>query len=156
MIIWVQSIENKTAKSGNSYDLAQCKDENGQDCKFSLFDTEMKNLFLNAKNNSQAIDLVTEAKGNFVNAVSGKLLDDFSGRYPTETPSEATTATTEPPKGKTPISPQEKGMFWKEVGENFRAKLFDKDDGANGSLLWRAYMTQMFTSLEIKFEKKGE
>ena len=73
-----------------------------------------------------------------------------------ETPSEATTATTEPPKGKTPISPQEKGMFWKEVGENFRAKLFDKDDGANGSLLWRAYMTQMFTSLEIKFEKKGE
>ena len=54
------------------------------------------------------------------------------------------------------IAPQEKGMWWKEVGENFRAKLFDKDDKGNGSLLWRAYVTQMMTSLEIKFDKKKD
>ncbi len=46
-----------------------------------------------------------------------------------------------------------KMFWWKEVGENFRAGLFKKDDG-NGALLWKAYIAQMMVSLEIKIEKK--
>jgi len=53
------------------------------------------------------------------------------------------------------IAPQEKGMWWKEVGENFRTGLFKKDEG-NGALLWRAYITQMLASLEITIERKEE
>jgi len=51
------------------------------------------------------------------------------------------------------IAPQEKGMWWKEVGENFRAGLFKKDEG-NGALLWTAYIAQMLSSLEITIETK--
>lgn len=79
MIVWVSSIEVKTIKTGrnagNPYDMAICKDENGKDINFGLFEPELKKLFANAKENSQAIDLVTELKGDFMNAVSGKLLD---------------------------------------------------------------------------------
>ncbi len=61
---------------------------------------------------------------------------------------------THPQKPEQVIAPQEKGMWWKEVGENFRVGLFKKDDTeGNGSTLWRHYVTQMLTSLEIKIEK---
>ncbi len=54
-------------------------------------------------------------------------------------------------------SSPETGMWWKEVGENFRAGLFKKDDDRNGALLWRAYIAQMLSSLEITIEKsKGK
>ncbi len=46
------------------------------------------------------------------------------------------------------IAPQEKGMWWKEAGECFRSKLFNKDDNGAGSFLWRAYIKQMLSSLE--------
>jgi hypothetical protein len=49
-------------------------------------------------------------------------------------------------------APQERGMWWKEVGENFRSGLFKKDEG-NGKLLWKAYVAQMLTVLDIKFDK---
>ena len=53
------------------------------------------------------------------------------------------------------IAPQERGMWWKEVGENFRAGLFKKDEG-NGALLWKAYVAQMLSSLEIEIKRKED
>jgi len=64
----------------------------------------------------------------------------------------------EPLPGETPkreISGEERGLWWKEVGLNFRAGLFKKDEG-NGALLWRAYITQMLASLELTIGKSKE
>ncbi len=47
----------------------------------------------------------------------------------------------------------ERGMWWHEVGDNFRAGLFLKDEG-NGALLWKAYIAQMLSSLEITIKPK--
>ena len=44
-----------------------------------------------------------------------------------------------------------KEFWWKEVGENFRAGLFKKDEG-NGKKLWELYVKQMTKSLEITFD----
>lgn len=63
----------------------------------------------------------------------------------------------EPPeedRAKPIISGAEKGLWWKEVGENFRAGLFKKDDNANGTKLWNLYIKQMLASLEITLEKE--
>jgi len=57
-----------------------------------------------------------------------------------------------PGEPKPEIAPQERGMWWKEVGENFRAGLFKKDEG-NGKILWDKYVKQMTTSLEINFKE---
>ncbi len=78
----------------------------------------------------------------------------LSGDY---TPPDKVTPKTETkPRPVTPkpdIAPQEKGMWWKEAGENFRSGLFKKDDGKDGTQLWKAYTKQMLTSLEITIEK---
>ena len=59
-----------------------------------------------------------------------------------------------PPQTKPEIAPQEKGMWWKEVGENFRAGLFKRDDNKDGAYLWKTYIKQMLSSLEIIIPKK--
>lgn len=69
-----------------------------------------------------------------------------------EKPKPTVAPPTNPPTSR--IAGEERGMWWKEVGENFRKGLFDKDDGKNGTMLWHAYQAQMFASLEITFEKK--
>ena len=48
---------------------------------------------------------------------------------------------------------KDKEFWWREVGENFRAGLFKKGEG-NGAFLWRAYIAQMLSSLEITIETK--
>ena len=58
-----------------------------------------------------------------------------------------------PKEQKPEIAPQERGMWYKEVGENFRAGLFKKDDNAAGSYIWQAYIKQMLSSLEITIPK---
>ena len=52
------------------------------------------------------------------------------------------------------IAPQEKGMWWKEVGECFRAGLFKKDDNGAGTYLWKAYVKQMLIAVDVSIEPK--
>ena len=50
---------------------------------------------------------------------------------------------------------KDKIFWWGEVGENFRTKLFNKNEG-NGAILWEAYVKQMLSSLEITIPKKSK
>ena len=52
------------------------------------------------------------------------------------------------------IHPQEKGMWFKELGECIRAGLINKEDKGNGTYLWKVYIKQMLASLEIKLPKQ--
>jgi len=113
------------------------------------------------KNRTSAVELIKNNPGKAVSLNYGSYMNkeyihtvDLVGdKLPpgVEPPKDMT-----PPRGIPQIAPQEKGMWWKEVGENFRAGLFKKDDDGNGALLWRAYVTQMLASLEINIKSKKE
>ena len=53
----------------------------------------------------------------------------------------------------TPISPQQKGMWWKEVGEMIRSGHIKRDTPV-GERLYQAYFAQMQVSLEIDIKKE--
>jgi hypothetical protein len=54
---------------------------------------------------------------------------------------------------KSEISPQEKGMWWKELGECLRDGTINKDDSESGTYLWKCYINQMVTSLGLSRSK---
>ena len=54
------------------------------------------------------------------------------------------------------IAPPERGMWWKEIGENFRAGLFKKDGNTSETYLWGLYIKQMLSSLEITLPVKSK
>ena len=77
-------------------------------------------------------------------------------------PAEKPTLTTETPDqaeidasvGKArQVAPQERGMFWKELGEMLRAGDIDKDS-PHYKTLRKAYYAEMFSVLGIKIEQK--
>ena len=167
MIIWCKELEVKTIKTGknagNPYDLAHCKDENGNDCNFTLFDPELKKLFANAKENSQAIDLVTETKGNFTNAVSGKLLE-VGGEHPpvggiqehSDAVNDARAIEESAGKANPPQplpAPQAVGMWWKVVADLIIAgKLSEVLGKENAISALEEFRGTMLSTLRIPFK----
>jgi len=111
------------------------------DKTYNIFDQSLWNLF----NDGLAVELMLEKQGRWLNVTGAKPAPKPSAE---EAPAPARITRLE-------IAPQERGMWWKEVGENFRSGLFKKDEGS-GALLWRAYVAQMLASLEIKLGKKEE
>ena len=71
-----------------------------------------------------------------------------------ELPPQAPKLKPEQPKEKpSEVAPQERGMWWKEVGEMIRAGKISSDK-PEGALMIRAYYAQMFTSLGIELKDK--
>lgn len=76
---------------------------------------------------------------------------DKTGKWCNET--EGNTTETPPPNR--PVSGEERGMWWKELGEMIRANKVTYEQ-PNGKIFIAAYWLQMSTTLQIKPEKKGE
>jgi len=133
-IIVIQSADQKVTKAGDKTYLLVV-DKAGK--KYYCWDMELWDII---KPNF-TFDAEIEEKGNFSNIIA-------------VTPIKDQPPISQQDPGEVTVAPQERGMWWKEVGENFRAGLFKKDDQGDGTLLWRAYIAQMLSSLNIKIERK--
>ena len=54
-----------------------------------------------------------------------------------------------------PISGQEEGMWWKQLGDDLRSGHIDKTT-SQGKLVRRVYFSKMFQVLGIKFDQEGD
>lgn len=151
-ITLVNNVESRQDKKGNDYSRVTITGDDGKEHGYAVYDSDIIGAIRNAFNMDQPVVITLDKVGNFWNIVGVKLA---TGQLPS---AEQQVKETVPPAQPTNrfIAPEEKGMWWKEIGENFRTKLFDKDDKANGTLLWRAYILQMMTSLELEFNKEKE
>lgn len=113
----------------------------------NIFNREWLPLLEQSQDENVPLHFTKEKSGKFYNI---KTLEVAEEELPEKEVEQKVSAKATP----NVISPQEKGMFWKEIGENFRAGLFKKDDNAAGSYLWRAYVKQMLASLEITIPKQ--
>ena len=158
MIVWIENIETKTIQSGEnagtSYDVATVKDGENKERKFSLFDPELKKLFAAAKETGSAIDLrVEKNKRGFLNAVEGKLIAQEIAELPSPPPPDETLMKESAGDVVKP-SPQEIGMWWKELGEWLRMKENEKGADPFWLEMRTAYFAHMFMALPLKIKTK--
>jgi len=144
VIVTIQTISQEFTKTGAEYQKVTGITGDGRPTTKSVFDN-LKDKWELLKENA-TLDFTMVQKGQFWNVTDIKPIELSS---PTEP------GMLEEHERKRFVSPEERGMWWKEVGENFRAGLFKKDEG-NGALLWRTYIAQMLSSLEITIERKEE
>ena len=159
MIITITELTQEFTKSGAEYVKAKGVTQDGQE--------STKSIFNNLKDSwpllevGATLDFTMEKKGQFWNVTAINPAGEKPAIKPSIKPavppvakttdSQRTNAEIKQPL--TFINPQEKGMWWKEVGENFRAGLLKKDNPA-GKYLWQQYIKQMLASLEINIPKE--
>ena len=116
-IIVVKGTEQKTASSGNIYLSVTDK----SDKKYSIFERGLWNLF----EDGFAVKLIGEQKGQFFNVSGAEAVKDAEViKQAKEAPAET--------------SPQEEGMFWKELGECLRTGFIKSD------VLRKFYLAKMY------------
>lgn len=160
MIITVTELTQEFTKSGAEYVKVKGTTPDGQESTKSIF-SNLKDSWTLLEVGA-TLDFSMEKKGDFWNVVAIKSVGQKAVEWADLTGAEK--ATPQPVKPAQPseiikqtvISGVEKGLWWKEVGENFRAGIFKKDDKGSGTYLWREYIKQMLVSLEIKIEVKKE
>ena len=83
------------------------------------------------------------------------ILDEIIPASLPDNPPEAVQSTTQPPKEEsngnvptTPVAPQERGMWWKELGESLRYGLIDHSK-PHGRALKYAYFNEMYRVLNL-------
>lgn len=105
-----------------------------------------------------AVMLSGETQGDYFNVDNIEVLDEGVEPEPTATTSRGLANNGEETRQ---VAPQERGMWFKEVGENFRAGIFKWDDKEKprNKLRLMAYFTAMDVALGVTEEKstnKGE
>ena len=115
----------------------------------NIFNGDWLPLLEQSQAENRPLQFTKEKSGNFYNIKSLELVE-----LPEKDALKTPVTNVLPGESKSGIAPQEKGMWWKEMGECFRAGLFKKDDNAAGTQLWQAYIKQMLSSLGITISKE--
>jgi len=145
MIIKITEVTSEYTSKGSEYLKVKGITPDNNEVTKSVFDN-LKD-FWDLLEVGNSVDFTLEQKGKYWNVVGIKPVKTDDNRPPLQKSHDEHSSTPQ-------VAPQERGMWWKEVGENFRAGLFKKDDGGAGEFLWKAYIKQMFISLELKYNKE--
>lgn len=142
---WVKELKKIPYKNkAGMYDMVVWHD----DTHHNIFDSEWVTILKVALDNKRIVDYTAETDGKFENITSIKL-GEIADAPPKPTPSSEPHPA--PPPTQRP-SGQEVGLWWKEVGEMLRCGDIDTSK-SHGKLVRAAYYAQMFSVLDIKFEK---
>ena len=146
----VKSIETKPGGKSGTYWAVTWDD----DKKDNIFNKDWLPLLEKSHKESVPILFTKEKKGDFWNIVS---LEFPAAGSKVQEAAQPIPLVVKPGETKGVIAPQERGMWWKEMGECFRVGLIKKDDNGTGTYLWKTYLKQMLSSLEITIEiEKGD
>ncbi len=161
MIITITQVIQEFTKNGAEYLKVKGTTADGKEITKSVFDNLEESWELLQE--GATLDFKLEKKGQFWNVAGiSEIGEPASPQKRNTTPSRVeypdgiNDGRLDGDKPKLEIAPQEKGMFWKELGENFRAGLINKDDNDVGTYLWGVYTNQMFSSLGITIPVKKE
>lgn len=155
MILTITKVSQEFTKTGTEYRKVTGTTEDGKETTKPIFDN-LKFLWPLLVE-GQSVEFKMVKKGQFWNVINIKKADE---PWPEETdavkPEEIVPpkqeVKTEPPSQRR-IAPEERGMWWKELGEMLRTGEIDKSK-AHGKMLRIAYYAEMFRVLDIKIEEK--
>ena len=135
---WVKSIEEKTGVKGAYHTVTWHDDE-----KDNIFDAGTITVITQAHERDMGVHYWKEKVGNYWNITKV----EQSAAAPTSTDVKVVEEHVQKP------APQERGMWWKELGEMIRAKDVDVTK-PHGKLLRAAYYTEMMRVLDIEFKEE--
>ena len=148
MILTITKVTQEFTKTGAEYRKVTGNDKDGKETTKSVFDN-LKFLWPLLVEGKE-IELKLVQKGQFWNVINIKPADE---PWPEDTDLVEPKEVAKKPEPKTETkepAPQEIGMWWKEVGENYRAS---KLEGATGKAIMLAYWAKLFAVLGIEREK---
>lgn len=132
-IIVVNETSQEMAKNNNPFLKVSYTDEEGKKYTSSVFDQAMWNVL----GKGMALKAQLEKSGNFWNILKAEPVSAEVAKVATE-------------RVELAVDPQETGLWWKEIGLNYRA---DKLGGTTGKALMVAYWARMFTVVGVTKEK---
>ena len=123
-------------------------------------DKEGDDYRIKRKNRGESVDLIMANPGkavqlNYANYMNRDYIHFVSLVEGELAPEVKATPAPPAPNKPSPPSGQEVGLWWKEVGEMLRCGDIDTSK-SHGKLVRAAYYAQMFSVLDIKFEKIGK
>lgn len=132
-IIVVNETSQEMAKNNNPFLKVSYTDEEGKKYTSSVFDQAMWNIL----GKGMAVKAQLEKSGNFWNILKAEPVSAEVAKAATE-------------RAELVVDPQETGMWYKEIGLNYRA---GKLEGATGKALMTAYWARMFIVVGLEKEK---
>ncbi len=160
MILTITKWSQEFTKTGAEYRKITGTTPDGKEVTKSVFDN-LKVAWPLIEKEGNTVELKMVQKGQFWNVINIIMADE---PWPEGTeavkPEEVAPPKVEVNKGgeqpkEREIAPQERGMWWKQLGDDLRSGHIDKTT-SHGKLLRAAYFVEMFRVLNIKIENKED
>lgn len=155
MIYSIKELSWAKTKDNAPYARLVLCDENNNDVKCSAFGEELPNQIEDCFKKGLWIETELEARGGYKNLNEFKIVKDKVAELP-PSPKPDETAMRQSAGDVVKASPQEIGMWWKELGEWLRMKESDKGADPFWAKMRHAYFAEMFMVLPIEKGKEKE